>query len=116
MRVSNLRMGVIKKQDFGITSRMVKALLEVQEEERMERKGNCEIQREVDCMEAAVVIGFGGRLRGEEVLIYSLEGTLKFWEEKRQRRNQAHVMVIFKRDIKGVYGVKVEHAALNGRD
>ena len=44
-------------------------------------------------MAAAVVIGFGGGLRVEEVFLASLEGKLKFWEETRLMRNQSYAMV-----------------------
>ena len=52
------------------------------------RKGSSEIWREVACMAAAVVINFCGGLRGEGFLLAFLDVMFKFWEEKRQRRNQ----------------------------
>ena len=52
-------------------------------------------------MAAAGVIGFGGGLRVEEVILESLEGMLKFWEEIRLGRNQSHVMVTLKGRFKG---------------
>ena len=49
---------------------MVKALLEIWEEEWKELKKSIERRRDVFCLEAAVVIGFGGGLRREEVLCW----------------------------------------------
>ena len=80
-------MGVIKKKSFGITCKVVKDLVERWEEERKGFNRINERQRKVSCLEAAVVIGFGGGLRGEEVLLASLEGMLESWEENRLRRN-----------------------------
>ena len=51
-------MGVIKKQDFGVTSEMVKDLLGVWEEE-YKREGLIRI-REVSRLADDVVIGFCG--------------------------------------------------------
>ena len=59
-------------------------------EEMIERR------REVSCLTEAVVLGFGGGLRGEDILLASLEGMLKFWEEIRLMINQYHVMVTLK--------------------
>ena len=47
-------------------------------------------------MEEAVVIDFCGGLRGEEVLLESLEVMLNFWEETRKRRKQSHLMANLK--------------------
>ena len=47
-------------------------------------------------MAAAIVIGFGGGLRVEEVFLASLEGMLEFLEYTRLRINQYHVMVTLK--------------------
>ena len=52
-------------------------------------------------MAAAVVIGFGGGLRVEEVFLASLEGKLKFWEETRLMRNQSYAMVALECRFKG---------------
>ena len=71
-------MGVIKKQDFGVTSEMVTALLEVWDAEY--RKEGLFRRRDIYFLAAAVVIGFFGGLRGEEVFLTLLKGMLKFWE------------------------------------
>ena len=63
---------------------------------------------EVSCLEAAVVIGFGGVLRVEEVFLASLEGMLKFWEETRLRRKQYHVMAT----LKGRFKVETENSGI----
>ena len=55
-------------------------------------------------MVEAVVIGFGGVLRIEEVLLASLEGMLKLWEEKKLSRNQYHVVVTLEGRLKGETG------------
>ena len=55
-------------------------------------------------MASAVVIGFGGGLRGDEVFLSSIEGMLNFWEETRLRINQSHVMVTLKERFKGETG------------
>ena len=51
-------------------------------------------------MNAAVVIGFYGGLRGEELFIRSLKVVLKFWEGKK-RRKKIHIMVTLKGRFKG---------------
>ena len=63
MRGSKLSMEVIKNQYFGITCNVVKALMDRWEEEWKGRKKKSGRQREVSCLVAAVVIGFGGGLR-----------------------------------------------------
>ena len=62
MRGSKLWMGVIKKQDFEVTSEMVKDFLEVREAE-YRREGTL-IRREIYSLAATVVICFCGGLRG----------------------------------------------------
>ena len=37
-------------------------------------------RRDISRLDAAVVIGFYGGLRGKEVFLASLKGMLKFWE------------------------------------
>ena len=58
----------------------------------------------MSCLVEAVVIGFGGVLRIEEVLLASLEGMLKLWEEKKLSRNQYHVVVTLEGRLKGETG------------
>ena len=67
MRGSKLRMGVIKRQDLGVKLDVVKALLALWEEEW--EGADPPRKRKISCMAAAVVIGFCGGLRGEEVLL-----------------------------------------------
>ena len=43
-------------------------------------------------------------MRVDEVLLESLEGMLKFWEEIRLRINQSHIMVTLKGRFKGDTG------------
>ena len=52
-------MGVINKQDFGITCNVVKALSYKWKEEFTGLKKLSERRREVSCLEAGVLIGFG---------------------------------------------------------
>ena len=66
----------------------------------MRVKGKCELQREVACTATAVVIRFGGDLKGEEVSLASLEGMFIFGEMM-QRRNQSHVTVTLKGILRG---------------
>ena len=63
MRGSKLWMGVINKQDFGVSSEMVKDLLEVWEVE-CGREGLIR-RRMIYPLDAAVVVGFCGGLWGE---------------------------------------------------
>ena len=76
---SNMRMGVIKEQDFGVKSKVFKLLLVVWEGEWVQYmvKKNC--RRHVVCLEDTVVIRFGGGLRVEYFFPTFLEGVLKFW-------------------------------------
>ena len=76
MRGLKLRMGVIKKQNFGVTSEMVKVLLEGWYSEW--RREGLTRRREIFCLAAAVVIDFCGGLQGEEVFMTSLKGMLRF--------------------------------------
>ena len=61
-------------------------------------------QREVYSLSSAVVIGFGGGLRVEEIFLASLEGMLQFWEETRKSINQPRSMVTLKGRFKGDTG------------
>ena len=72
-------MGVIKTQAFGVTSEVVKDLLEGHEEEWRRRGIKYKRWREVACIVAYIVIVVGGGLRVEEVYLALLEGMLKFW-------------------------------------
>ena len=47
-------------------------------------------------MSETVLIGFGGGLRGEEVLLASLKRMLQLWDETRLRRNKSYVMITLK--------------------
>ena len=85
MRGSKIRMGVIKKQDFGVTSEIIKALLEVWDTE-CRREGLLR-RREIFCLYADVVLVFHGCLRGNEVFLTSLRGMLTFWEETRNKKD-----------------------------
>ena len=64
MRGSKLSMGVIKKQDFGITCKVVKYFLEIREEEWKVLKKWRERKREVYCLSEAVVNRVRGRIEG----------------------------------------------------
>ena len=55
-------------------------------------------------MAEVVVIGFGVVFRGDEVLLVSLEGMIKLWEETRISRNQYHIMVTLKGRSNGETG------------
>ena len=67
MRGYKLSIGVIKRQDFGLTLDVVKALLVRWE---VYWKGVHQLRkRRVSCVLAAVVIGFCGGLRGEEFFL-----------------------------------------------
>ena len=62
---------------MGVTLDVMKALLAGCE---VEWEGEEQLsKRRISCLAAAVVIGFCGDLRGEEVLLTSLKGMLKFW-------------------------------------
>ena len=84
-------MGVIKNQNFGVTSEMVKDLFEVCEAD-YRREGIMRI-RELSSLDVAVVIGFYGCLRGEEVFLMSLKGMLQLWEEMRKNKDFSQIMV-----------------------
>ena len=58
-------MGVIKNQNFGVTSKTVKTLLEGWDAE-WSRDGLMR-RREISSLDADVIIGFCGGLREEEV-------------------------------------------------
>ena len=50
-------------------------------------------KRGISSLASAVVIGFCVVLRGEEFLLTSLKGILKFWEDTRLKREISHVMI-----------------------
>ena len=75
MQGSKIWMGLIKKQDFGVTSEIVKAFLEGWDAE-WRRKGLIRI-RDISCLVVAVIIGLCGVFQGEEVFMIYLKGMLK---------------------------------------
>ena len=76
VRGSKMRIGVIKKQDFGVTSEMMKALF-VQLDIYWKREVKSR-KREISCLSESVVIGFCGGLWGEEYFLASLKVMLTF--------------------------------------
>ena len=84
MRGSKLQMGVIKKQDFVVTSNTVKDLFEGWDT-WWKRDGISRI-REISCLMSVAMIGFYGILRGEKVIISFFRIMLEFWEEKCLRK------------------------------
>ena len=81
IRGSNLRMVVIKKQDFRVTRKMVTALFFGWTTEWKRVVLNS--KREISCLEVTVEIGVCGGLRGEELFLPLLKVMLIFWWEKR---------------------------------
>ena len=92
-------MGVIKKEDFVVTSNMVKCLLGGWY--TWWKRGVIIWIRNISCLASAVMIGFYIILRGEELFITSLRVMLKFWEETRLRNEEYHIMVTLKVMFKG---------------
>ena len=97
-------MGVITKQDFGVTSEMVRDLLEGWDTD-WRREGQMRIRR-ISCLYYAVFIGFCGGLWGEEFFLTHLKGMLKLWEETIKEKYPSHIMVTLKGRFKGETGEK----------
>ena len=73
MRGLKLRMGLIKKQDFGVIIKMINAILRGLD---TDWKGEGSIwRRDISCKDTAVVIV----LFGKEVFLAFLEGILDYW-------------------------------------
>ena len=96
MRGLKFCMLVIQKQDFGVTSKIVKLLLVFLESDCNQEEGNTIHRREVVQLDALSVILFGVSLRGAYIFLTSLEGMIRFWEETRLSIDQYHVMVTLK--------------------
>ncbi len=82
MRGARLRMGVVRRQNEALTSKLVLGICS--KAERIWSSACSDFKRmEMEDTVCFMLIAFGAGLRGEEVPLVSLEGLLYFWEETR---------------------------------
>jgi hypothetical protein len=82
MRGARLRMGMVRRQNKALTSKLVLGICS--KAERIWNSACTDTKRmEMEDTGCFMLIAFGAGLRGEEVPLVSLEGLLNFWEETR---------------------------------
>ena len=104
MQGSKLLMGLIKKQYFGVTIEIVKSLFEVWDV--LYRREGLTRRRDISSLDSAMVVGFCGGLRVQEVFLASLNGILPFWQETIKKKYCSRIMVTLKGWFKGETGLK----------
>lgn len=102
MRGTKLRMGVERRQNFGLSSEALHALLGLLETDWRDSDTEAE-KKAIEELAVFVIAEYCGGLRGEEVPLLSLKGMLTFWEETRLHRTP-HVMMALKGRFKGETG------------
>ena len=102
MKGAKLRIGVIKRRNFALTSDMVHALLELLEKTLNESEFGVE-QKRIKELACFVLAEYCAGLRGEEVPLISLSGMLQYWEATRVHPTP-HVMLALRGRFKGETG------------
>jgi hypothetical protein len=100
-----LRMGEIRKQNEGITMRILLAILRELEEDWL-HAASPSIKGELEEFASALLISFGAALRGEEIALVSLKGMLSTWLESTSAIPHPYVMVTFHGRFKGETGLR----------
>jgi hypothetical protein len=98
---AQLRMGMVRIQNEALTLRLVLGICA--EAEQIWGTARSDTKRvEMEDAVCFMLIGFGGGLRGEEVLLVSLEGLLNFWMETRMgTANERYMMMTLSGYFKG---------------
>jgi hypothetical protein len=102
MKGAKLRIGVIRRRNFALTSETVHALLELLEKSWQEMELSTE-KKKLEEVAVYVLAEYCGGLRGEEVPLISLAGMLKYWEATRTHA-VPHVMMTLHGRFKGETG------------
>jgi hypothetical protein len=93
MRGARLRMGVVRRQNEALTSKLVLGVCE--EAEKIWTLAHTEAKRtEMEDAVCFMLIVFGTGLRGEEVPLVSLKGLLNFWMETRRGDDDKRYMMM----------------------
>ena len=102
MKGAKLRIGVIKRRNFALTSEMLHALLELLEKNWVESELSSE-KKSIEELATFVLAEYCAGLRGEEVPLISLAGMLQYWEATRLHHTP-HVMLTLRGLFKGETG------------
>jgi hypothetical protein len=95
MRGARLRMGMVRRQNKALTSKLVMGIC-------AEAEKLCIKRLEMEDAVCFMLIAFGAGLRGEEVPLVSLEGLLQFWQETREGpADERYMMVTLSGRFKG---------------
>ena len=97
------RMGRISKPDLGISIKVMHALLEDLEKDRLDPCISAQERERIDLVGAWFVIAFVGALRGEEVPMVDLFGLRQFFDEG-ANHEIPHVVVTLLGKLKGEAG------------
>ena len=101
MRGARLRMGMVRRQNEALTSKLVLGVCAEAEREWTQARTDLK-RRETEDAVCFMLIAFGAGLRGEEVPLVSLEGLLHFWEETRRgEEEERFIMVTLSGRFKG---------------
>jgi len=101
MRGARLRMGVVRRQNEALTSKLVMGICG---EAETIWGGACTDAKRLEMEDAVcfMLIAFGAGLRGEEVPLVSLEGLLHFWQETREGTvDERYIMITLSGRFKG---------------
>lgn len=101
MRGARLRMGMVRRQNEALTSKLVLGVCS--EAEKIWTLAHSDLKRvEMEDAVCFMLIAFGTGLRGEEVPLVSLEGLLNFWMETRRGDHiERHMMITLSGRFKG---------------
>ena len=101
MRGARLRMGMVRRQNEALTSKLVLGVCS--EAEKIWTLAHSDLKRvEMEDAVCFMLIAFGTGLRGEEVPLVSLEGLLNFWmETRRGDHSERHMMITLSGRFKG---------------
>lgn len=99
-----MRMEIIKKQDFVISTLKL-MLLKMKWDHEWSSPGITARERVLQSA-SDVLVGFCGGLRGKKILLDSIIGILKFWEEKRIKPRRDHVIVTYQGNFNRYTGYK----------
>ncbi len=101
MRGARLRMGVVRRQNEALMSKLVLGVCTEAEKAWVQARSDFR-RMEMEDAVCFMLIAFGAGLRGEEVPLVSLEGLLNFWEETREaEEDDRYIMVTLSGRFKG---------------
>jgi hypothetical protein len=98
MRGACLRMGMVPRQNKALTSELILGMCR-ETEGKWRATQNTGRQIEVEDTVYFMLLGFGARLRGEEVSLVNLESVLTFWVETREEED--NLMITLQGRFKG---------------